>query len=169
MPATTSPRNAAASSAAERHGPALDAWVHLLRTHAATVRELNAELVRDHGLTINAYEALLLLSRAEDGRLRRTDLSQSLQLTPSGVTRMLDGLESVGFVDRAQCAQDARVTYAVLTELGRAKLSEASADHIEAIAGIFEQRYSEAELATLVALLARLPGAADQSCEPGPD
>ena len=84
---------------------ALDAWVRLLRGHAALVRELNAELLRDHGLTINDYEALLLLANAVGKRLRRTDLSRSLALTPSGVTRLLEGLESAGFVARGRDAQ----------------------------------------------------------------
>src|SRR5215210_5332872 len=67
--------------------PALDAWARLLRGHAAIVRTLSAELEAEHGLTINDYEALLLLSRADEGRLRRVDLAEQLLLTASGVTR----------------------------------------------------------------------------------
>ena len=47
-------------------------------------RSLSADLQAEHGLTVNDYEALLLLSRAEDGRLRRVDLADGLQLTPPG-------------------------------------------------------------------------------------
>src|SRR6059058_4441468 len=100
---------------------ALEAWVRLLRGHAALVRDLNAQLLRDHGLTINDYEALLLLANAEGRRLRRTDLSHSLALTPSGVTRLLEGLERAGFVGSDTCASDGRVTYAVLTKEGSEK------------------------------------------------
>lgn len=137
---------------------ALDAWVRLLRGHAATVRALNAQLVRDHGLTINDYEVLLLLAHADGQRLRRTDLAQNVQLSASGVTRLLDGLESAGFVEKALCASDGRVVYAVLTDAGREKLDEASCSHVRAIAELFEARYSAQELATLAELLARLPG-----------
>src|SRR5437588_10115374 len=105
---------------------ALEAWVRLLRGHAALVRDLNAQLLRDNGLTINDYEALLLLANADGKRLRRTDLSRSLQLTPSGVTRLLDGLEGAGLVGSDTCASDGRVSYAVLTEKGSAKLAAAS-------------------------------------------
>ena len=45
----------------------LEPFVNFLRAHAAVVRELSSELVAAHGLTINDYEALLRLSRA-DGR-----------------------------------------------------------------------------------------------------
>jgi DNA-binding MarR family transcriptional regulator len=146
---------------------ALDTWVRLLRGHSATVRALNAQLVADWGLTINDYEALLLLSRADDGRLRRADLVQSLQLTASGVTRLLDGLEAVGYVEKAHCESDARVTYAVLTASGRKKLEDASCSHVAAIRDLFEARYSDEELATLAELLGRLPGASvGANCTP---
>ena len=146
---------------------ALDAWVRLLRGHAALVRELNAELQRDHGLTINDYEALLLLANAADCQMRRTDLSKSLQLTPSGVTRLLDGLERAGFVRSAMCANDGRVTYAVLTDGGRAKLEAASCSHVAAIEALFDERYTRDEIASLAELLGRLPGAGGgASCRP---
>jgi DNA-binding MarR family transcriptional regulator len=138
---------------------AIDAWVRLLRGHAALVRELNAQLLHDHGLTINDYEALLLLAHADDARLRRTDLSRSIQLTPSGVTRLLDGLESAGFVCRASCPGDGRVTYAVLTEAGRAKLEAASYSHVAAIEQLFGEHYTPEEVGSLAELLGRLPGA----------
>src|SRR3954451_1012043 len=125
---------------------ALDAWVRLLRAHAATTRALSADLYAEHGLTINDYEALLHLSRAEDCRMRRVDLADRLLLTASGVTRLLDGLEQAGLVERASCANDRRVTYAVLTETGRAKLRESSRSHVAGVRAFFEARYSREEL-----------------------
>jgi len=145
------------------------AWVALLRAHAATTRELSALLVAEHGLTINDFECLLRLSRAEEQRMRRVDLAGELLLTASGVTRLLDGLEAAGYVERASCASDRRVTYAVLTEAGLAKLREAADSHVGAVQTLFEERYDEDELGQLGALLARLPGAegtASESCSP---
>ena len=139
--------------------PALTAWVRLLRGHSAARRTLDASLQAEHGLTVTAYEALLLLSRAESP-LRRVDLVEGLALTASGVTRLLDGLEADGFVTKATCASDARVTYAVLTDDGRAKLEEASRSHVSAVQDMFEERYTAEELESLAALLRRLPGAA---------
>ena len=48
--------------------------------------------------------------------MRRVDLAQSVLLTASGITRLLDGLERAGWVCRDSCSNDARVSYAVLTE-----------------------------------------------------
>lgn len=153
------------SAAVETPIESLEAWVRLLRGHSASVRSLNAQLVADWGLTINDYETLLHLSHAEGGRLRRTDLVEGLQLTPSGVTRLLDGLENAGLVEKLNCQSDARVNWAVITDAGRAKLKEASCSHVAAIRELFEERFSADELRTLAELLGRLPGARTASGE----
>ena len=114
---------------------AIDVWVRLLRGHAAARRKLSAELHSAHRLTVNDYEALLLLSRSKDNVMRRVDLAEALQLTASGVTRLLDGLEEHGLVEKATCSSDARVTYAKLTKTGREKLRKASSSHIAGVRG----------------------------------
>jgi DNA-binding MarR family transcriptional regulator len=138
---------------------AIEAWVCLLRGHAAARRQLTAELHSAHRLTINDYEALLLLSRSEGEVMRRVDLAEALQLTASGVTRLLDGLEEHGLVEKETCSSDARVTYAKLTKTGRQKLRKASSSHIAGVQALFEERYTRKELATLAELLRRLPAA----------
>jgi len=143
----------------------LAVWVRLLRGHAGLTGDLSAHLHEEHGLTINDYEVLLLLSHAEDDRLRRIDLAKEVKLTASGVTRLLAGLEQRGFVERALCTTDARVTYAVLTEAGRSKLEQASGPYVEAVRSALSERYSEEELRILSELLARLPGA-DSDADP---
>ena len=135
--------------------------MRLLRGHASATRAMSAQLVAEHGLTINDYECLLHLAHAEEGRMRRVDLAEQLILTASGVTRLLDGLERAGWVERASCASDRRVTYAVLTEAGRAKLQEAADSHIAGVRTFFEERFSADEIETLARLLGRLPGAGE--------
>src|SRR6266568_1687570 len=93
----------------------LEAWVSFLRAHAAITRQLNADLLNAHGLTLSDYEVLLRLSSAEHQMMRRVDLAESVILTASGITRLLDGLERAGFVEKASCSSDARVSYAKLT------------------------------------------------------
>jgi DNA-binding MarR family transcriptional regulator len=149
---------------------ALDAWARLLRGHAALTRLVSGELREGHGLTVNDYEALLVLSRAPECAMRRVDLAERLMLTPSGVTRLLDGLEAAGLVEKATCATDARVTYAVLTAKGRERLEAAAESHLAAVRRTLERRFDQEELTTLAELLARLPEAADAAaseCRPG--
>ena len=147
---------------------AVHAFIRLLQGHAAATRELSADLVRDHGLTINDYEALLRLSRADDRRLKRVELAESLVLTPSGVTRLLDGLERAGYVEKGSCDSDARITYAVLTDAGLDKLREASTSHVAQIRAFFQQRFDQNELSTLADLLGRLSVAAGDGDDCGP-
>src|SRR5262249_4936590 len=149
--------------------PAVRAWTRLLRAYASTTRLLSAELQERHGLTLNDYEALLVLSHAEDGRLKRVELARSLMLTPSGITRLLQGLEDTGLVERKSCATDLRVTYAQLTDAGREKLQAASDDHVASIRALFEQHFARHEIDTVAEILGKLPGVAegDYSCSPG--
>jgi DNA-binding MarR family transcriptional regulator len=135
----------------------LEPWVTFLRAHAAITRELSAQLQRNYGLTLNDYEVLIRLSRVEGARMRRVDLANSVLLTASGITRLLDGLEQAGFVCKETCSSDRRVSYAKLTPAGEAKLLEARGSHLEDVDELFLSRYSGSELATLGELLARLP------------
>jgi DNA-binding MarR family transcriptional regulator len=149
---------AAPSANTAKTSAAIEAFVRLVRAHAAVTRQLSAQLSADHGLNISAYEALLRLARAPESRLRRVDLANGLLLSAGGVTRLLDGLERDGFVARDECASDRRVSYAVLTPAGRAKLREASKSHVRQIRELLGGPYDEDELDQLVALLNRLPG-----------
>jgi DNA-binding MarR family transcriptional regulator len=135
----------------------LDSWVAFLRAHSAITRQLNADLLSEHGLTLNDYEVLLHLHRADDGMMRRVDLAKSVVLTASGITRLLDGLEQAGFVEKASCAADARVSYAKLTEAGYAKLHDAGPTHRAGVEELFTSRFSDSELESLAMLLTRLP------------
>ena len=148
--------------------PAVQAWTRLLRASAATTKLLSAELQEEHGLTLSDYEALLVLSRAEEGRMKRVDLARNLMLSPSGVTRLLQGLEDAGFVERAACETDLRITYAQLTDAGRAKLAAAADGHVAAVRALFEEHFGNDELRALARILGKLPGVADgdDSCTP---
>lgn len=143
--------------------PAMEAFTRLLRAHAATVRGIGAKLLAEHGLSLNDYEALYLLSQAEGRRLKRVELARGLVLTPSGVTRLLEGLEEAGMVERAECPSDLRITYAQLTDAGARALRAASCDHEGSIRALLDEYLSPDEIAQLAELLGRLPGVTDDS------
>jgi DNA-binding MarR family transcriptional regulator len=140
------------------------AWTRLLRAHAAVTRQLSARLESEHGLTLNDFDVLVQLYFAPDRRLRRVDLARTVLLTASGITRLLDGLERAGWVEKGECKSDARVTYAVLTEAGAKKFEEAQAAHLGDIGELFATRFSEEEQVQLAELLARLPLADAGAC-----
>jgi MarR family 2-MHQ and catechol resistance regulon transcriptional repressor len=88
--------------------------------------------------------------------MRRIDLANELQLSPSGITRLLDRLEDQDLVAKGECKSDARVSYAVLTDAGLTKLREAAPGHVEDIERRLTAVLSEEEMRTLSELLARL-------------
>lgn len=145
--------------------PAVDAFAHLMTAHRALTRALNATLVAQHGLALNDYGCLLLLHRAGEEGMRRIDLATELQLSPSGITRLLDRLMDQGFVGRGACREDARESYAVLTDEGRTKLREAADDHMADIEGRLGAVLDEDEIATITELLSRF-GEPEGACSP---
>jgi len=135
----------------------LDPWLRFLRAHAAVTRQLSARLERRAGLTLSDFDVLAQLFHTPGHRLRRVDLARTVLLSASGITRLLDGLERAGWVEKGTCASDARVTYAVLTDSGEAKFGEARAAHHADIDELFGSRFTEDERAALSELLGRLP------------
>ncbi|MBA3348677.1 MAG: MarR family transcriptional regulator [Actinobacteria bacterium] len=142
----------------------LDAFARLMRAHSVLRRELEAEVLTPRGLTINDFEALMHLARADELRLRRVDLVERLMLTPSGVTRLLEGLQEAGLVENLQCESDARVTWARLTQDGAETLECVGASHTQRLRTLFREGLSEDEVGQLAELLGRLPGVGPGSC-----
>lgn len=142
----------------------LDAFARLMRAHTVLRRELEAEVLSPRGLTINDFEALLHLSKADEHRLRRIDLVNLLMLTPSGVTRLLEGLQEAGLVENRQCGDDARVTWAELTDDGVETIECVGANHARVLRSLFRDSLSENEVEQLSRLLGKLPGVGAGSC-----
>ena len=140
------------------------AFARLMRAHTVLRRELESEVLRPRGLTINDFEALHHLARSDDNRLRRVDLVELLMLTPSGVTRLLDGLQEAGLVENVQCEDDARVTWARLTTDGVETVQCVGATHAKRLQSLFRESMSEEEVVQLSELLGRLPGVGRGSC-----
>jgi DNA-binding MarR family transcriptional regulator len=140
-------------------GAALEVWRNYLQSHASIVRVLDAELVAEHGMTTRDYEVLLYLSQAPDRKLPMSALAESTMLTRSGITRLIDGLVDCELIERVSCPNDARVSYAHLTDAGYAKLRDAGCTHIAGIRHLFLEHFSAEEIDTLASLLSRLPGA----------
>ena len=109
-----------------------EAW----RTFVFTRNDLDLVLSADlapYGLTTGDYEVLVWLSEAEESRMRMCDLAEALQLSPSGLTRRLDGMVKAGLVERASCASDRRVMWAVLTPAGWDKMRDAAPAHVAGV------------------------------------
>lgn len=134
----------------------LTAWRTFLRAHGAVVRRLDADLERERGLSLADYEVLVHLSDDPDRRLRMSDLAGRVLLSRSGLTRLVDRLERAGLVRRERCPNDARGTFAVLTDGGWRRLEDAYPTHLRGVRDYVIDELSAAELSTLHQLLQRV-------------
>ena len=111
-------------SASER--AALELWIDLLRVTGTVRGILAARLAVECGLLPEEVDLMMRLEEAPERRLRMAAVSRSLQLSRSGVTRLVDRLAKRGLVERAACPSDRRVVYAGLTDEGRGAVAEAA-------------------------------------------
>jgi DNA-binding MarR family transcriptional regulator len=96
----------------------LDLWNAMVRATAAVRARLVERLSADLGMLPEEVDLLMTLEAAPEQRLRMADVSRTLQLSKSGVTRLIDRLVARGLVERAACPSDRRVVYAGLTPGG---------------------------------------------------
>src|ERR1700674_5909476 len=104
----------------------LRAWRAFLNAQAALLRRLGADLIKEEDITLPEYDVLVQLSFTPDGRLRMTELSDRVRLSPSGLTRLVDRLVRTGLVKRGRCASDRRGPKAILTPAGKVRFRPAS-------------------------------------------
>jgi DNA-binding MarR family transcriptional regulator len=124
------------------------AWRNFSESVGTLTAALESDLVQ-FGLTMGDYEVLVRLSESEDQRLRMCDLATALQLSPSGLTRRLDGLVKTGLVERIASPSDRRVMFAALTPAGDAKLVEAAPDHVASVRNRFFKGLSRDQVRAL--------------------
>jgi DNA-binding MarR family transcriptional regulator len=140
----------------------LGAWRGMLRVHSALVKALDAELLAEHDLPLSSYEVLITLQAAPDRRRRMAELADSVLLSRSGMTRLVDRLERDGLLERDTCTSDGRGCYAVLTDAGEALLARARATHLDGVRERFLRHFADDDLRDLAGFWERvLPGAAD--------
>jgi len=122
------------------------AWRAFIEVHQDLMNALEADLA-PHGLSVGDYQVLVYLSESEDQNMRMCDLAERLQLSPSGLTRRLDGLVRAGLVARNPSSQDRRVMLAVLTPAGRSTIETVAPHHVRSVRQHFVDRLSPAQLA----------------------
>jgi DNA-binding MarR family transcriptional regulator len=151
-----SPGEPDALLAEERSDAGQRAWRGLLRAHACLAKRLDAALDQAHGLPLSSYEVLDRLEDASSGRMRMCDLAEQAQLSRSGLTRLVDRLEREHLLERCSCEQDARGSFACLTDAGRERLEEARVTHLAVVREQFFARFSEVELSLLADMCQRI-------------
>ena len=142
---------------AERLSPTeLAAWRGLLETHARVTRALDAQMRAEHGLPVSSYEVLMFLADAPGHRLRMSEIADRVLLSRSGLTRLVDRLEQLGFVSRCLVEDDGRGAYAKLTGAGLDEARAARRTHLEGVRAYFLDRLTEDDQHALAEIWTRL-------------
>ncbi len=137
------------------------AWKALLRAHSRGIAAVARALQAAGVLPLEAYDVLISLAQAPEGRLRLADLAADVLLSKSGLSRSVDRLEAAGLLKREGCETDGRVWYAVLTAKGRAALEKAWPVYRAQVDAFVGDRMTEQEAETLRDLLDRVSAAAE--------
>ena len=144
----------------------LAVWRTFLRVHASLTRRLERDLLAEHDLPLASYDVLVQLAEAPEGRLRMTDLADRVLLSRSGLTRLVDRLVAERLAERQSCPSDARGTFAVITDAGRARLRHAAPTHLRGIQEYMTSRLPAGDLDALGDLLRRLLPDGEPTTEP---
>ena len=134
----------------------MNAWRAFLNTHATVIGALERELDEELGLPIGWYDVLTNLNDAPEGRLRMQHLAESVVLSRSGLTRLVDRMERSGLIAREMCPIDRRGTFAVITVEGRATLQRAAPTHIRGIQQHFLRHVDAEDLRALCRVLEKV-------------
>lgn len=94
---------------------------------------LNAELQRQHDLTMADYEILVQLSECPERRLRMSELAERTFASRSRLTHQIDRMVKAGLVERQECDLDRRGAFAALTDKGWKAIVAAAPDHVESV------------------------------------
>src|SRR5438105_11831649 len=114
----------------------LDAWGAFLRAGSSSTLALEAALA-DTGVTYSEYDVLLnVLNGARDG-MRPTELAESVVITKSGLTRLVDRLVEPGYLQRRACPTDRRGQLIVATADGRRAFRRAAPNVVRTIGSLF--------------------------------
>jgi DNA-binding MarR family transcriptional regulator len=132
------------------------AWTGLVRVHERLMHELDAELQGTHDISLAEFDVLLQLSEAPERRMRMADLADAVLLTRSGVSRLVDRLETRGLVERSRCPSDARGLNAALTDAGADQLSDAAVTHLAGVRSRFTDRLAPEDVARLESIWEQL-------------
>jgi DNA-binding MarR family transcriptional regulator len=145
------------TDAAERWTPA---WLALIRTHARLWDQADAQMRHDSGLTMPRYDVLMQLDMA-GGRLGLSELASRIVLSPSGLSKLLDRMETSDLIRREPDPRDARSIFARITPRGRSLVRKARQSHHAWLQRAFGDALDNRDVADLTRIMERISAKAD--------
>ncbi|GAA0445904.1 MarR family winged helix-turn-helix transcriptional regulator [Streptomyces stramineus] len=134
-------------------------WCALSALHGRIEAHIERALQARHELSVREFSVLDVLSRqhaGEGGHLRMNQVADSVVLSQSATTRLVNRLEDRGLLTRYLCLTDRRGIYTDVTDAGLALLAEARPTNDTALREALEEASRRPELAPLVAAVESL-------------
>jgi DNA-binding MarR family transcriptional regulator len=121
-------------------GDVVAAWREMVACHAAICATLERELGERHALGVSDFEVLDRLAESPEGKCRAQDLAESVHLSQSALSRLVDRLVKNALVERCACDMDRRGIFVVLTPEGLRRQAEAAVTHRDILARLLPAR-----------------------------
>lgn len=132
------------------------AWRKFLSAHVVLLEQIEQDLAGADLPPLTWYDILFAISEAPEQKLRLHELAQTVLLSRSNVTRLVDRLEKAGLLQREQCNRDRRGAFATISDRGRTILEQMWSVYEAAILKYFACHLDETEAKILIKLLNRM-------------
>ncbi|MFJ3223272.1 MarR family winged helix-turn-helix transcriptional regulator [Streptomyces sp. NPDC086783] len=119
-------------------------------------RVVDADMLEEQQISGTEYMVLVHLSEAQHNQLSMSELANTCGLSISGMSRLVNRLESQGLVLRAQSPKDGRSLLAVLTNSGRARLEQAWPTNLASVRRHVFSRLDGCDVAAAAEVLTRI-------------
>jgi DNA-binding MarR family transcriptional regulator len=133
--------------------PQLDAWRALLRGQALLLEQVERDLAEADLPPLGWYDVLTELNKAPGGRMRIHELANAVILSRSGLSRLLDRIESAGLLRREPCKDDRRGAFAAITPAGKRMLDRMWPLYERRLAEHFNPQLEAADARALVSAM----------------
>lgn len=140
------------SSLGDRH----DTFLNLAQVDQLITNGVDQALDQAESISMVEFEVLARLNNAAGHQLKMSEVATLLLASKSGTTRIVDRLETAGFVRRETPVHNRRVVHATITPAGVAKFKRAKQVFDKGVEDHFSQYLSDDELASLRRVLRTL-------------
>jgi len=132
------------------------AWRGFLTMHAQLTARLHRRLHTEFGLSLADFDVLVHLTDRPEERARVLELAESLHWEKSRLSHHLARMQRRGLVDREECPDDARGSFVVLTDAGRAALTRAAPPHVDAVRALMLDELTAEQVGVLAEVSERV-------------
>ncbi|MFI6504898.1 MarR family winged helix-turn-helix transcriptional regulator [Nonomuraea typhae] len=133
-----------------------DAWLAVWKGEIVVARALDRDLKANDCPPLTACEVLSRLGAAPRGRLQMQELARRCFVSKSGISQLVTQLQRQGLVEREGDAGNLRVTYAVLTDRGRAELRRSAPIFLGGVNRYFSRYLDEDDMHALTAMMKKV-------------